>query len=60
MKGCNMVSGLMIGMAMGAAVVMMMPEKRSGGVKRQMKHTMQDIEGVMEDAMHGIQNILNM
>ena len=60
MKCCNMVSGLIIGMAVGAAVIMMLPTKRTAGVKRQMKHTMQDIEGVMEDALDGIQSILSM
>ena len=60
MKCCNMVSGLIIGMAVGAAAVMMMPTKRTSCVKKQMKHTMQDIEGVMENALDGIQSILSM
>ena len=60
MKCCDMLSGLVIGMAVGATAVMLMPTRRTAGVKRQMKHTMQDIEGVMEDAMEGIQSILNM
>ncbi len=60
MKCCDMLSGIAIGMVAGAAVVMLMPTKRTAGVKRQMKHTMQDIEGVMSDAMEGIQSILNM
>ena len=60
MKCCNMVSGLIVGMAVGAAAVMLMPNRRTAGIKRQMRHTMQDIEDVMEDAMEGIQSILNM
>lgn len=60
MKCSDMLSGIAIGMVAGAALVMLMPTKRTACVKKQMKHTMQDIEGVMADAMEGIQSILNM
>lgn len=58
MKCCNMVSGLAVGMMVGAAAVLMLPSRRTSGMKRQMKHTVQDIENVMEDAMEGICAIL--
>ena len=60
MKCCATACWVAMGMMMGAAAVMMMPTKRTASAKRQMKHTMQDVEGVMEDAMEGIRSILDM
>lgn len=58
MKSCGMLCGIALGMAAGAAVILLLPTRRTAGVKRQMKRTMQDIEDVMEDAMDGIHAIL--
>ncbi|MGM9662998.1 MAG: hypothetical protein ACI3WR_07925 [Oscillospiraceae bacterium] len=59
MKSCEMVCGLVLGMAVGAGVVLMLPARRTACVKKQMKHTLHDVEGVLEDAMDGIHTILN-
>lgn len=59
MKSCEMVCGLVLGMAVGAGAVLLLPARRTACVKKQMKHTLHDVESVLEDAMDGIHTILH-
>ncbi len=59
MKSCELLCGAALGMLAGAGVILLLPARRTTAVKRQMKHTMQEIEDVMEDAMEGIHAILS-
>lgn len=59
MKSCELLCGVAIGMLAGAGAILLLPTRRTAGMKRQMKHTVQEIEGVMADAMDGIHAILS-
>lgn len=58
MKSCELLCGVAIGMAAGAAAILLLPRRETAGMKRQLKRTMQEVEDVMADAMEGIHAIL--
>lgn len=58
MKSCELLCGVAIGMAAGAAAILLLPKRETACMKRQLKRSVQDIEGVLADAMEGIHAIL--
>lgn len=60
MKCCSMLGGFAVGAAVGAAAVMLLPNRRTATIRRQMRHAAQEMEDVMSEAMEGLRSMLEL